>query len=142
MLLSDWVFASWLKRHPGEAVVLSGTFGLHKEAPEATRARVAEFVAKRQQTQPQGASWGSMFKNPPGDHAGRLIEAAGLKGTRQGAAEISTRHANFFINRGGATAADVWALIEKARREVRRTAGVELELEIERLGEWNAGGPA
>jgi UDP-N-acetylmuramate dehydrogenase len=100
---------------------------------------VAEFVAKRQQTQPPGASWGSMFKNPPGDHAGRLIEAAGLKGTRQGAAEISTRHANFFINRGGATAADVWALIEKARQEVSRQAGVELELEIERLGEWNVG---
>jgi UDP-N-acetylmuramate dehydrogenase len=133
---------SWLKRHPGEAVVLSGTFGLRKETQEATRARVAEFVAERQETQPSGASWGSMFKNPPGDHAGRLIEAAGLKGTRQGAAEISTRHANFFINRGGATAADVWALIEKAREEVRRTAGVNLELEIERLGEWNAGGVA
>jgi UDP-N-acetylmuramate dehydrogenase len=130
---------SWLKRHSGEAVVLSGTFGLQRDTQEATRARVAEFVAKRQQTQPPGASWGSMFKNPPGDHAGRLIEAAGLKGTRQGAAEISTRHANFFINRGGATAADVWALIEKARQEVRRQAGVELELEIERLGEWNVG---
>ena len=133
---------SWLKQHPGEAVVLSGTFGLQKDASEATRARVAEFAARRQQTQPQGASWGSMFRNPPGDYAGRLIEAAGLKGARQGAAEISTRHANFFINRGGATAADVWTLIEKARREVRRTAGVELELEIERLGEWNAGGAA
>jgi UDP-N-acetylmuramate dehydrogenase len=134
--------ASWLKRHPGEAVVLSGTFGLQKDTLEATRARVAEFVTRRQQTQPPGASWGSMFKNPPGDRAGRLIEAAGLKGTRQGAAEISTRHANFFINHGGATAADVWALIEKARQEVRRQAGVELELEIERLGEWNVGGSA
>jgi len=121
---------SWLKRHPGEAVVLSGTFGLQQATPEATRARVAEFVAKRQQTQPPGASWGSMFKNPPGDHAGRLIEAAGLKGTRQGAAEISTRHANFFINRGGAAAADVWALIEKARTEVRRATGLDLELDI------------
>jgi UDP-N-acetylmuramate dehydrogenase len=127
---------SWLKRHPGEAVVLSASFGLSKDSPESIRARVAEFVAKRQQTQPPGASWGSMFKNPPGDHAGRLIEAAGLKGTRQGAAEISTRHANFFINRGGAAAADVWALIEKARTEVRRMTGVDLELEIERLGEW------
>lgn len=127
---------SWLKRHPGEAVVLSACFGMRKDSPDATRARVAEFVAKRQQTQPPGATWGSMFKNPPGDHAGRLIEAAGLKGTRQGAAEISTRHANFFINRGGAAAADVWALIEKARAEVRRMTGVDLELEIERLGEW------
>ena len=127
---------SWLKRHPGEAVVLSGTFGLRVETCEVTRGRVAEFTARRQQSQPRGASWGSMFKNPSGDHAGRLIEAAGLKGTRQGAAEISTRHANFFINHGGATAADVWTLIEKARQEVRRQAGVELELEIERLGEW------
>jgi UDP-N-acetylmuramate dehydrogenase len=127
---------SWLKRHPGEAVVLSASFGLSKDSPEAIRARVAEFAARRQQTQPPGASWGSMFKNPPGDHAGRLIEAAGLKGTRQGAAEISTRHANFFINRGGAAAADVWALIERARTEVRRMTGVDLELEIECLGEW------
>ncbi len=127
---------SWLKRHPGEAVVVSASFGLRKESPDVVRARVAEFVATRQQTQPQGASWGSMFKNPPGDHAGRLIEAAGLKGMRQGAAEISTRHANFFVNRGGAAAADVWALIEEARMEVRRATGVDLELEIERLGEW------
>lgn len=129
---------SWLKQHPGEAVVLSGTFGLRRESPEATRARVADLKARRQQTQPPGASWGSMFKNPPGDHAGRLIEAAGLKGMRKGAVEISTRHANFFINRGGATAADVWWLIEKAREEVRRSAGVDLELEIELLGEWQA----
>jgi UDP-N-acetylmuramate dehydrogenase len=127
---------SWLKRHPGEAVVLSGTFGLRAESRDATRARVAEFASRRQETQPSGASWGSMFKNPPGDHAGRLIEAAGLKGTRQGAAEISSRHANFFINHGGATAADVWTLIAKARDEVRRQSGVELELEIERLGQW------
>jgi UDP-N-acetylmuramate dehydrogenase len=127
---------SWLKQHPGEAVVLSGTFGLRTETREVVRTRVAEFAARRQETQPSGASWGSMFKNPPGDHAGRLIEAAGLKGTRQGAAEISSRHANFFINHGGATAADVWALIEKARDEVRRQSGVDLELEIERLGQW------
>jgi UDP-N-acetylmuramate dehydrogenase len=80
-----------------------------------------------------------MFKNPPGDHAGRLIEAAGLKGVQRGGAQISPVHANFVINRGGATAADVWALIELARGEVARKFGVELELEIERLGEW--GGP-
>jgi UDP-N-acetylmuramate dehydrogenase len=81
-----------------------------------------------------------MFKNPPGDHAGRLIEAAGMKGVREGAAEISTRHANFFLNRGGATAAEVWILIDKVREAVLRTAGVKLELEIERLGEWPMGG--
>jgi UDP-N-acetylmuramate dehydrogenase len=129
--------ASWLKRHPGEAVVLSGTFGLQTADPEMVRRRVAEFGAQRRRTQPRGASWGSMFKNPPGDHAGRLIEAAGLKGARQGAAEISSVHANFFINRGGAAAADVWTLIERARQEVLRQAGVDLELEIERLGAWD-----
>ena len=128
---------SWLKRHPGEAVVLSGTFGLQTADREAIRRRVAELGTQRRQTQPRGASWGSMFKNPPGDHAGRLIEAAGLKGARQGAAEISSVHANFFINRGGATAADVWTLIDKARQEVRRRTGIELELEIERLGAWD-----
>ncbi|MEW6568134.1 MAG: UDP-N-acetylmuramate dehydrogenase [Chloroflexota bacterium] len=127
---------SWLKRNPGTAVVLSATMALTRSTPEATRARVAEFVAQRQQTQPGGASMGSMFKNPPGDHAGRLIEAAGLKGLRQGGAQISIRHANFFINLGGATAADVWALIETARNKVAQEFGVNMELEVERIGDW------
>lgn len=130
--------SSWLKTHPGEAVVLAGTFALRHEDQEALRQRVSEIAGQRQRTQPPGASWGSMFKNPPGDHAGRLLEAAGMKGRRQGAAEVSSLHANFFVNLGGATAADVWTLIETAREEVRRTTGVELELEIERLGEWTA----
>lgn len=127
---------SWLKRHPGEAVVLTGTFALRSEDRQSLRQRVTEITGQRQRTQPPGASWGSMFKNPPGEHAGRLIEAAGLKGRRQGGAEISSLHANFFVNRGGASAADVWTLIETARDAVRRTSGIELELEIERLGEW------
>jgi UDP-N-acetylmuramate dehydrogenase len=79
---------------------------------------------------------GSMFKNPPGDYAGRLIEAADLKGTRVGGAEISPRHANFFINHGDATSMDIKQLIDLARREVAERFGVELELEIELLGEW------
>jgi len=77
-----------------------------------------------------------MFKNPSGNYAGRLIEAAGLKGTRIGGAEISSMHANFFINRGEASASDVRALIELARREVARQFGIQLELEIELIGEW------
>ena len=68
------------------------------------------FSTRRRSTQPPGASMGSMFKNPPGDYAGRLIEAAGLKGTRVGDAEISTVHANFFINHGKASAADIGEL--------------------------------
>lgn len=127
---------SWLKRNPGRAVVLSATFRLAPGDAAASRQRVTELTEYRKRTQPSGASWGSMFKNPPGDHAGRLIDAAGLKGTRRGEAEISTLHANFFLNRGGAKAADVWELLQLARRKVAEQFGVELELEVELIGEW------
>jgi UDP-N-acetylmuramate dehydrogenase len=128
---------SWLKDHPGRAIVLSATFRLQPDDRQACRTRLAGYLEQRQRTQASGPSWGSTFKNPPGDHAGRLIEAAGLKGVQRGGAQISPVHANFIVNRGGATAADVWALIELARSEVARKFGVELELEIERLGEWS-----
>ena len=95
-----------------------------------------EYVEYRQQTQPTGASIGSMFKNPEGNHAGRLIEAAGLKGERRGEAEISSKHANFFVNHGGATAADVYALTKLAQQRVAEKFDVELELEVELLGDW------
>lgn len=128
---------SWLKDHPGRAVVLSATFHLQPDDRQACRRRLAGYLEERRRAQASGPSWGSMFKNPPGDHAGRLIEAAGLKGVQRGGAQISPVHANFVVNRGGATAADVWELIELARREVAQRFGVELELEIERLGEWS-----
>ena len=95
------------------------------------------FSARRRSTQPPGASMGSMFKNPPGDYAGRLIEAAGLKGTRIGDAEISPLHANFFINHGKASAADIGELIRTARETVAEKFGVQLELEVELLGDWS-----
>ena len=79
---------------------------------------------------------GSMFKNPPDDYAGRLIDEAGLKGTRIGGVEISMLHANFFINHGSARAQDVYALIQHARQAVLEKLAVELELEIELFGEW------
>jgi len=129
---------SWLKRHPGQAVVLSAAFPLQASTPEVTRARVEANVEARQRTQPPGASWGSMFKNPPGDFAGRLVEAAGLKGMRIGQAEISRVHANFFLNDGGASATDVAQLLLEARRRVREHSGVDLELEIELVGDWPA----
>jgi UDP-N-acetylmuramate dehydrogenase len=129
---------SWLKRHPGQAVVLSAAFQLQAATPEVTRARVEANVEARQRTQPPGASWGSMFKNPPGDFAGRLVEAAGLKGMQVGKAEISTMHANFFLNRGGASAEDVAHLLQTARRRVQDESGIRLELEIELVGEWPA----
>jgi len=93
-------------------------------------------VARRKATQPPGASVGSMFKNPPGDYAGRLIEQAGLKGMQIGDAQISPVHANFFVNMGSASADDVKALIDLARERVRQRFGVELELEVELIGEW------
>ncbi len=118
------------------AVVLEAGFALHPAERTLLTARVAEITARRKAGQPPGASCGSVFRNPPGDYAGRLIEAAGLKGRRCGAAEISPLHANFIINHGGATAAEVKALLELARQTVEARFGIRLELEVELLGEW------
>ncbi len=117
-------------------VVLEAEFALQPGERIALEGRVAELAARRKASQPAGASCGSVFKNPPGDHAGRLIEAAGLKGRRQGGAEISPVHGNFIVNRGDASAADVWFLIGLARRAVQAQFGVELKLEIELVGDW------
>jgi UDP-N-acetylmuramate dehydrogenase len=80
---------------------------------------------------------GSMFKNPEGDYAGRLIEAAGLKGMRIGTAEISTLHGNFFINYGETKAEDIRALVHLVQSTVREKFNVQLELEVELVGDWN-----
>jgi UDP-N-acetylmuramate dehydrogenase len=117
-------------------VILSARLGQQLGDPQAIQAKMDQFSALRRKTQPAGASLGSMFKNPPGDFAGRLIEAAGLKGRRIGNAEISPAHANFFINHGQTQAADIQALIGLARQTVAEKFGVNLELEIELLGEW------
>jgi len=92
---------------------------------------MAARLAKQPYEQP---SAGSVFKNPPNDYAGRLIEAAGLKGVRVGGAMISEKHANFIVNTGGAKAEDILALMELAREKVRRQSGVELEAEIRVVG--------
>jgi UDP-N-acetylmuramate dehydrogenase len=128
--------SSRLKRSPGRDVVLAALLRLEPGDPAAIQAKMDELVANRRRTQPPGASLGSMFKNPPGDYAGRLIEAAGLKGLTSGGAQISSVHANFFINLGAATAADFADLVRQARQAVLEQFGVELELEIEMLGEW------
>jgi UDP-N-acetylmuramate dehydrogenase len=117
-------------------VVLTAVLNLERSSPEAILKRMETFIAHRHRTQPPGASMGSMFKNPPGDYAGRLIEAVGLKGARIGEAQISTLHGNFFINLGQATAADVKKLIDLAQSRVFERFGVSLELEIALLGEW------
>lgn len=127
---------SWFKRHHNQAVVLSARLKLAQKPAGEIRAQMDTFLAYRRLTQPPGASMGSMFKNPPGNSAGRLIEAAGLKGKRIGSAQISPLHANFFLNLGEARAADVYALIREARQAVQHHSGIELELEVELVGEW------
>jgi UDP-N-acetylmuramate dehydrogenase len=130
--------SSRLKRQPGQAVVLGARLRLaHAEASQI-QARLDELVAYRRRTQPPGASMGSMFKNPPGDYAGRLIEAAGLKGARRGQAQISDLHANFFVNLGGASSQDVYELIRLAQDTVQARFGLRLELEIQLVGDWGA----
>ena len=128
--------SSRLKANPGQAVVLNATFRLKRSSEVETKEKMQQFVDHRRETQPTGASWGSMFKNPTDDFAGRLIEAAGLKGLRVGQAQVSQHHANFFINLGGASASDVWQLLCRVKEEVKKQFGTDLELEIERIGKW------
>jgi UDP-N-acetylmuramate dehydrogenase len=121
---------------PRDAVVVAASFATSADAPERIRERQQRGMAQRRATQPvDQPSCGSVFVNPPGDFAGRLIEAAGLKGARAGAAMISELHANFIVNTGGARAADVLALIERARAAVRAQSGVSLETEVRIVGE-------
>jgi UDP-N-acetylmuramate dehydrogenase len=126
---------SVLKANPGTAVVVRAAYRLTEAETDTVQLKLKEALEHRQRTQPGGASWGSMFKNPPGDHAGRLIEAAGLKGTREGGVEVSTLHANFFLNQGDASASEVLRLIDRVRKAVKEHSGVELELEVEILGD-------
>ncbi len=129
---------SVLKSSSVKAVVLSAEFGLQNGQPEEIQATLKQFTERRKNTQPPGASMGSMFKNPPGDFAGRLIEAAGLKGTRIGNAEISPVHGNFFVNSGETKAADIKKLIDLAQSTVEAKFGVRLELEVELVGNFDA----
>ena len=118
-------------------VVLSAELELTPEPVDVLIARADGFTAHRKQTQPGGATVGSMFKNPENYYAGYLIDAAGLKGFSVGGAQISEKHANFFVNDGTATAEDIRALIAEAWNSVREQFGVELELEVELVGDWD-----
>lgn len=131
----DYRFSSLKARHDRRFAVLMAVFALTPDDPAAIQARMDGFIAHRKQTQPPGASLGSIFKNPPGDYAGRLIEITGLKGYQIGGAQVSPIHANFFINTGNATASDYYALIQHVRETVMREMGVALEMEIELIGE-------
>lgn len=120
--VEEWFVAVTLKLEPGDGA--------------ASRSRIRELLAQRAETQPTGvASCGSVFRNPPGDHAGRLVEAAGLKGHAIGGAQVSEKHANFILNTGTATAADLEALISHVRTRVEACFGVRLEPEVRIVGE-------
>lgn len=125
---------------PRGTIVTCVRMRLRKEDAARVISKVRELVTKRKSSQPSGyPNSGSMFRNPPGDFAGRLIEAAGLKGRRIGQSQISERHANFIVNLGGARAEDVRRLMESARLEVKKQFGVELTAEVRLLGEWTEG---
>lgn len=113
------------------AVVCAAEMVLTPGDPRDVQAELRKRIDRRNATQPlELPNSGSIFRNPPGDHAARLIETAGCKGWRSGGAEVSTKHANFIVNRGGATCADVLALIERVRDAVREKHGIELETEV------------
>jgi len=118
----EWFLSATLQLDPGEA--------------EEGQARIRALLERRGATQPtRQPSCGSVFKNPPGDFAGRLIEVAGLKGLRVGGASVSTKHANFIVTEAGASAGDIEAVIEQVRETVARLYGVELEIEVQIVGQ-------
>ena len=122
---------------PPRFVITRVDFQLAHGDRDDLRARVTDLRSKRAARQPRGLpNAGSVFKNPPGNFAGRLLESAGLKGTRMGGAAFSGQHANFIVNLGGARAAEVRALIELARSRVMESTGVTLEPEVRLIGEW------
>lgn len=116
---------------PAGAIVTGGCFRLRRSSGEVLRERMQRIINHRRGTQPlRHPSAGSIFKNPPGMAAGALIEQSGLKGLRIGDAEVSRKHANWIINRGNASAAEILALIEKVENEIFGNFGVRLEREI------------
>lgn len=134
-LLYDYRSSILKSRKDHRFLVLLATFCFIPDDPAAIQTRMNEYNGYRKRTQPPGASLGSVFKNPPDDFAGRLIEAAGLKGARRGAVQVSDVHANFFVNMDGAgRASDYYALIRHVQHIVADELGVNLEPEIEFIG--------
>jgi len=115
-------------------IVLAAEFNIRRADPRELAAQMERTAAERKAKTPWGSSCGSVFKNPPRESAGRLIEAAGLKGTRVGGAEIAQKHANYIVNLGGAGSEDVLRLAEIARERVLKEFGIELELEVQIIG--------
>lgn len=116
-------------------IVLAATVHLHRDDPVRLSAEMSHTAAVRRSKTPQGSSCGSVFKNPPNDAAGRVIEAAGLKGYTCGGAEVSEKHANYIVNRGGATSADIRTIVAHIQTVIQREFGLVLEPEVQLLGE-------
>lgn len=124
-------------RLPEGGIVAWARFERGQLPPEESRQLIDEHLAYRTRTQPTDVpTCGSTFRNPPGDHAGRLIEATGLKGFTIGSAQVSPKHANFLVNLGGARASDLRRLIETIQARVAEAHGVHLEPEVQLAGDW------
>lgn len=132
----DFSYRNSRLKKSGE-IVIRATLQGEPDQPENIEHKLKEELKVRK-TQPTGPSTGSVFTNPDGDFAGRLIEASGLKGAQVGGAKVSEMHANFILNVGGATAHDIKALIEKVKHEVERNFNVQLQEEIRYVGDWDA----
>jgi UDP-N-acetylmuramate dehydrogenase len=119
----EWFVAAWLKFAAGDG--------------ETARQEIKALLGKRIASQPLNLpNAGSVFRNPPGNHAAKLIEGCGLKGKRIGGAQVSEKHANFIVNAGGATAADIEKLIDEVRATVMQQTGIDLHLEVKIIGEY------
>jgi UDP-N-acetylmuramate dehydrogenase len=125
-------------KHSAGELILAATFRLTPADPAVIKARLDEIRRWRREHQPLSLpSAGSVFRNPPGDSAGRLVDACGLRGTRLGGAAISEKHANFIVNLGGATAAEIRSLAEMARKAVAARFGIDLVYEVQFVGDWS-----
>lgn len=131
----DWGYR--FAGYPVNGIIVEATLVLSSGDIDGIRATMEASLTRRKRSQPLGVpNAGSVFVNPPGDSAGRLIEEAGLKGAGVGGASVSEVHANFIVNNGGATAADVLTLVERIREAVRQTHGVELTPEVRTIGRF------
>jgi UDP-N-acetylmuramate dehydrogenase len=125
-------------KHSAGELILAATFRLTPSDPVTIKSRFDEIKRWRREHQPLGQpSAGSVFRNPPGDSAGRLIDACGLRGARLGGAAISEKHANFIVNEAGATASEIRRLAERARKTVAERFGIELAYEVQFAGDWS-----
>ena len=137
-LAYDYRHSALKARTDRRYLVMDALLRFIPDDPAAVSARMDEYNAYRKRTQPPGASLGSVFKNPPDDYAGRLIDAAGLKGHRIGSAQVSPVNANFFLNEGGAAnASDYYALVRHVQQTVAAQSGIMLEPEIEFIGAFS-----